>query len=92
MLDIKWIRENPEALGMTPFQAGLAMLPATVGLVVVAPLVPRFAAKIGGRKVVALGFLVTAIGFAVVGFVQPSWLYLSFVLPLIAIAVGSPTR
>ncbi len=80
--------QNPEALGMTPFQAGLAMLPATVGLVVVAPLVPRFAAKIGGRKVVALGFLVTAIGFAVVGFVQPSWLYLSFVLPLIAIAVG----
>lgn len=80
--------QNPAALGMTPFEAGLAMLPATVGLVIVAPLVPRFAAKIGGRKVVGLGFLITAIGFAVVGFVQPSWLYLSFVLPLIAIAVG----
>ncbi len=80
--------QNPDALGLTPFQAGLAMLPATVGLVLVAPLVPKFAARIGGRQVVGLGFLVTAIGFAVVGFVQSSWNYAAFVLPLVAIAVG----
>ena len=80
--------QNPDALGMSPFQAGLATLPATVGLVVVAPLVPKFAARLGGRQVVALGFLVTAVGFAVVGFVHPSWRYGAFVLPLIAIAVG----
>jgi EmrB/QacA subfamily drug resistance transporter len=80
--------QNPDALGMSPLQAGLATLPATVGLVVVAPLVPRFAARLGGRQVVAIGFLITAVGFAVVGFTQPSWTYGLFVLPLIAIAVG----
>ena len=80
--------QNPDALGMTAFQAGLAMLPATVGLVLIAPLVPKLAARIGGRPVVAIGFLVTAIGFAVVGLVQASWNYLAFVLPLVAIAVG----
>ncbi|MDW4573247.1 MFS transporter [Microbacterium sp. M3] len=80
--------QNPDALGLTPFQAGLAMLPATVGLVLIAPLVPKLAARIGGRQVVGIGFLVTAIGFGVVGFVQASWDYGAFVLPLIAIAVG----
>ena len=42
--------QDPRALGFTPLQAGLATLPATVGLVLVAPLVPRLAAKFGGRR------------------------------------------
>lgn len=80
--------QNPDGLGFTPFQAGLATLPATVGLVLVAPLVPRLAGRIGGRQVVGVGFLFTAIGFAVIGFVESSWSYAAFVLPLVAIAVG----
>ncbi|MFD1827002.1 MFS transporter [Mumia zhuanghuii] len=80
--------QNPAALGFTPFQAGLATLPATVGLVVVAPLVPTMAAKVGGRQVVSLGFLITGAGFAVVGLTQADWRYLAFLLPLVAIAVG----
>src|SRR4029079_826452 len=80
--------QNPAALGFSPLQAGLATLPATVGLVVVAPLVPRLAARFGGRQVIGTGFVITTAGFAVIGLVQPSWRYLAFVLPLIAIAVG----
>ena len=80
--------QDPQALGFTPFDAGLATLPATVGLVVVAPLVPRLAAKFTGRVVVAAGFAITAAGFAVIGLTQPSWNYGAFVLPLIAVAVG----
>ncbi|KAA1418429.1 MFS transporter [Mumia zhuanghuii] len=80
--------QNPAALGFTPLQAGLATLPATVGLVVVAPLVPKMASKIGGRQVVSLGFLITGVGFAVVGLTQADWRYMAFLLPLIAIAVG----
>jgi len=37
---------------------------------------------------VGTGFVITTAGFAVIGLVQPSWRYLAFVLPLIAIAVG----
>ncbi len=80
--------QNPAALDFTPLEAGLATLPATVGLVIVAPLVPRFAAKIGGRQVVGLGFAITALGFAAVGLADADWRYGAFVLPLIAIAVG----
>ena len=80
--------QDPATLGLSPLQAGLATLPATVGLVLVAPLVPRMAKRLGGRQVIGLGFLVTAVGFAAVGLVESSWRYGAFVLPLVAIAVG----
>jgi MFS family permease len=80
--------QNPAALGFSPLEAGLATLPATVGLVVVAPLVPRMAAKVGGRQTIGLGFAVTTAGFVIVGLVDASWSYGAFLVPLVAIAVG----
>jgi EmrB/QacA subfamily drug resistance transporter len=80
--------QDPAALGFTPLQAGLATLPATAGLVIVAPLVPRLAAKFGGRQVVGVGFAITAAGFAMIGLTQTTWTYAIFVLPLLAVAVG----
>ncbi|KQS99716.1 MFS transporter [Cellulomonas sp. Leaf395] len=80
--------QDPATLGFSPLEAGIATLPATVGLVLVAPLVPRLAGRLGGRQVVGIGFLVTAIGFAVLGFVSSSWTYAAFVLPLLAVAIG----
>ncbi|HEX6151317.1 MFS transporter [Nocardioides sp.] len=80
--------QDPATLDFTPLQAGLATLPATVGLVVVAPLVPRLAKRLGGRQVIGAGFLITTLGFVVIGFTDASWQYASFLLPLVAIAVG----
>jgi EmrB/QacA subfamily drug resistance transporter len=80
--------QDPSTLDFSSLQAGLATLPATVGLVVIAPLVPRMAAKLGGRQVVGLGFAITAAGFAWVGLAQADWKYGAFVVPLILIAVG----
>jgi len=80
--------QDPVALGFSPLEAGLATLPATVGLVVVAPLVPRLATRFGGRPVIGAGFVITTAGFVVVGLTQPSWHYTAFLLPLVAIAVG----
>ena len=47
--------QDPAALDFSPLEAGLATLPATVGLVVVAPLVPRLAKKLGGRQTIGAG-------------------------------------
>lgn len=80
--------QDPATLAFSPLEAGLATLPATVGLVLVAPLVPRLAARLGGRQVVGIGFAVTAVGFAALGFVTSSWMYAAFVLPLVAVAIG----
>ena len=80
--------QDPSTLGLSPLQAGVATLPATAGLVAIAPFVPRLAARVGGRQVVGAGFAITAAGFAWIGFVDGSWRYGAFVLPLIAVAVG----
>jgi EmrB/QacA subfamily drug resistance transporter len=80
--------QNPDTLGFTALEAGLATLPATVGLIVVTPLVTRLATKYGVRNVIAGGFVLAAVGFAWLGFVEASWTYSAFVLPLIAAAVG----
>lgn len=80
--------QDPATLDFSPLEAGLATLPATVGLVLVAPLVPKLAAKFGGRQTIGVGFALTTIGFVIVGFVEDSWRYGAFLLPLVAIAVG----
>ena len=47
--------QDPSALGFSLLQAGLATLPATAGLVAVAPFVPKLAARLGGRQVIGAG-------------------------------------
>lgn len=80
--------QDPNALGFSPLQAGLATLPATAGLVAIAPFVPKLASHLGGRQVVGAGFLLTAVGFAAIGLVDADWRYGLFLLPLVAVAVG----
>ena len=80
--------QDPAALGFSPLQAGVATLPATVGLVVVAPLVPRLAHRLGGRQVIGVGFILMTAGFVGIGLVDAAWAYPAFLLPILAIAVG----
>jgi MFS family permease len=80
--------QDPDTLDMSPLQAGLATLPATVGLVAITPFVPRLAAKLGTRQTVSLGFLLSAGGFAALALVHESWAYAMFVLPVLAAAIG----
>jgi EmrB/QacA subfamily drug resistance transporter len=80
--------QDPSAFGLSALQAGLATLPAAAAMIAVTPLITPLAVKIGARRAVALGFALAAVGFAVVAFVNSSWTYAAFVVPLIAIAVG----
>lgn len=80
--------QDPASLDMTPLQAGAATLPATIGLVAVTPFIPRLATKIGSRQTVVVGFIIMTIGFVGLAFVQASWVYLAFVLPVLAVAIG----
>ncbi|WP_445398116.1 MFS transporter [Streptomyces sp. LE64] len=80
--------QNPDGLGMTPLQAGVATLPAAAGIVVTAPLVTRFVDRIGARRVIAGGFGIATAAFAAFAFVEASWGYAAFVGPMIVLAVG----
>jgi MFS family permease len=80
--------QEPSTLGMTALEAGLATLPAAAGMVILAPLVPRIASKIGTRQAVGLGFIIMTVGFAVLIATKAEWSYSLFVLPVVAIAAG----
>jgi EmrB/QacA subfamily drug resistance transporter len=80
--------QEPATLGMTALEAGLATLPAAAGMVILAPLVPKIANKIGTRQAVGLGFIAMTAGFAVMIGTSADWSYASFVLPVVAAAAG----
>ena len=80
--------QDPAALDLSAFEAGLATLPAAAGMIAITPAITPLAAKLGGATAVGLGFAIAAAGFAVLAFVQASWAYAAFVGPLVALAVG----
>ncbi|MFK4227175.1 MFS transporter [Streptomyces sp. NPDC019890] len=50
-------------LGYTPLQAGLALIPSSVSVIVGSKLAPRLMVRAGGRNVAVIGALVAATGF-----------------------------
>lgn len=80
--------QNPDGLGMSPLEAGVATLPAAAGIVVTAPLITRFVDRLGARTVIAGGFGIATAAFVVFAFVSASWQYATFAVPLVVLAVG----
>jgi hypothetical protein len=80
--------QNPATLDMSPLQAGLASLPLTIGLIAITPFIPKLAVRLGTRQTISLGFVLSTAGLLVLAFVQDSWSYAAFVVPLLALAVG----
>ena len=80
--------QDPATLGMDAFQAGLATLPVAAAAVVLAPLITPIVGKIGVRTTIAVGFIIMTVSFAALAFVQETWTYALFVLPLVGVAAG----
>ncbi|MEU3744527.1 MULTISPECIES: MFS transporter [Streptomyces] len=78
--------QNPDGLGMTPPSKRGATLPAAAGIVVTAPLITRFVDRLGAaRRVIAAGFGIATVAFAVFAFVEASWGYAAFVVPMVVL-------
>lgn len=80
--------QNPAAFGFSALEAGLATLPAAAAMILVTPAITPLAVKFGAGRIVAIGFGLSAVAFGALAFVQASWTYGAFVLPLAATAVG----
>jgi EmrB/QacA subfamily drug resistance transporter len=80
--------QDPAGLDMSAFQAGLATLPATAGLVLATPFIPKLANKYGSRLVILGGFVAMTVGFVLFLGTDDSWAYGAFILPVVLIAVG----
>jgi EmrB/QacA subfamily drug resistance transporter len=80
--------QNPAAFGMSALDAGLATLPAAAVMILATPLITPLAVKLGPARLIAVGFVLSAAGFAVLTFVQSSWTYAAFVGPLVVLSIG----
>ena len=80
--------QDPDAFGMSAFEAGLATLPAGGALIAITPLITPIAVKIGTRAAIGIGFAAAAVGLAILAFAQASWAYAVLVPPLIVISAG----
>src|SRR3954467_12104897 len=80
--------QNPDAFGMSAFEAGLATLPAAAAMIAVTPFITPLAGRLGAGGAVALGFLLATLGFGALAFVTASWEYVAFVAPLLVLSVG----
>src|SRR5690606_7581741 len=77
------------ALGLSPLEAGLAMLPHGLVLMFVAPTAGRLSDKIGARCILVTGLSLMAVGIvAMIRQISPDATQWSFVLPLAITGVG----
>ena len=84
--------QDPAGFGMSALEAGLATLPAAAAMIVITPFITPLAVKIGTRLAIVAGFGAAALGFVVLAFVQSSWTYAAFVVPLSCSRPGSGSR
>ncbi|MGI9822628.1 MFS transporter [Agromyces sp. Marseille-Q5079] len=80
--------QDPSTLALSPMQTGLATLPVAGAAIVLAPVIAPVVSRIGARTTIALGFVIMTASFAALAFVDASWVYALFVLPLIGVAAG----
>lgn len=84
---VLWL-EN--ARGYDPVEAGLLMLPSTLGIFVFIPLGGRLAARRGGRLPVLVGLVVMSAGLGLLGLLDPdsSMLVLGAALVVVGLGLG----
>ena len=69
-------------LGFTPFQAGAAFLPMSAASLLAATIIaPRLLPRVAPRVLMVPGFLVAAVGMAILTQLQPGSSYLTGILP-----------
>jgi EmrB/QacA subfamily drug resistance transporter len=77
------------AIGMSPFQAGIAFLPMTIANFAVAVAVPRLTKWLGNGRLLACGLAVTLIGMAWLGRLHADIPYFTGIaLPMVLIGIG----
>jgi MFS family permease len=57
-------------------------------MIAITPLITPLAGRIGAGRAIGLGFLLATVGFGALAFVDDSWQYAMFVLPMIVLAIG----
>jgi EmrB/QacA subfamily drug resistance transporter len=74
--------------GYSPFEAGAAMLPLALTMLIVSPRSAVLAERLGSGRVISLGFLAVAAGCLVISTMSPTTPYLVWAAALVLLATG----
>jgi DHA2 family multidrug resistance protein-like MFS transporter len=74
--------------GYGPLEAGVRLLPAAVGAVIVSPAAPALASRIGARAVLAGGLVVSGAGYLVIAFGPRPLSYAAVAVALLLVGAG----
>ena len=85
LLSAQWLQV---VLGVSPLQAGLAMLPAVFAVGIASPLAPRLAALVGPRAVLGGGFAIAGLGFLAIYLAPQPLTYTSMAIALVLLGAG----
>ncbi|MWD30357.1 MFS transporter, partial [Aquicoccus sp. SCR17] len=85
LLSAQWLQV---VLGVSPLQAGLAMLPAVFAVGIASPLAPRLAALVGPRAVLGGGLAIAGLGFLAIYLAPQPLTYTSMAIALVLLGTG----
>jgi EmrB/QacA subfamily drug resistance transporter len=84
-----FVIETQSVLGMSPLMGGVAVLPMSITLAILAPIGGRIADRVGGRTMLVIGLALFAIGTLGVAFLPtPASTANVYLFPLIVIGIG----
>lgn len=75
-------------LGYSPLGAAVRLLPFSVVMIILAPRSPVFTARFGTARVVAAGFLIQSVGFAIAAFLDVDSSYAMLLAAVVPMAAG----
>ena len=84
-----WLPLHGYSYAVTPFWAGIYMVPMTAGFIVMGPLAGALSDKHGARVLSTLGMVVVAIAFLALTFLGYDFNYIPFAIALFVMGIGN---
>ncbi|GGM75975.1 MFS transporter [Thermogymnomonas acidicola] len=84
-----WLPLHGYAYSVTPFWAGVYMLPLTAGFLIMGPLSGALSDKYGARFLATFGMVVAGVAFIILALLPYNFVYIYFALVLLVFGLGS---
>jgi EmrB/QacA subfamily drug resistance transporter len=84
-----WLPLHGISYELTPFWAGVYMLPLTIGFIVMGPISGKFSDKYGSRWISTIGMLLVAVAFLILAVLPYNFNYLPFAFALLLMGIGN---
>jgi MFS family permease len=83
-----WLPQHGKSFSQTPLWAGIAMIPLTIGFLIVGPLAGWLSDRTGARSLASGGLLVSAVSFLLLELLPINFSYVWFAALIFLFAVG----